>query len=389
VAVASTVRDGNGMRGPRRLLLAGLVAILAIQMAEALVRIMVGPRFAVDLEIPLRAAERWLAGEPPYLGDAFTAPAGIGLPFLYPPFTLPLLAPLTLLPRVLLETATGALLLVSAILACRRLAIPWPWLPLVLAWPPFSEGLVTGNVQIALFAAFIYLFFAPGGAPWRARPRDIADPATSGAMVGGLATVIGAIKVSQPHAWVYALRYRPRAAIAGLIVVTLLAVATVALTGTGLWFDWVAQLRLASDPAWEIGGIALSRYLPPGVGLAVAIACLALVPFVPWRSAGAWIGLLSVVGALSLHTFGLLFLLPAMLLIRREVALVVAILITTYTLEGTWAAILICTIAFVGSSRWPDLLEPSDTTDMTGPDRSSRVTVDGPIHGASTHGSGG
>jgi len=331
-------------------------------MVKALTGILVAPRVAVDLEIPLRAAERWLAGEPPYIADAFTAPAGATLPFLYPPFTLPLLAPLTVLPRTLVGVTVTALLLGSAVMACRRLSIPWLWLPLFLAWPPFSEGLVTGNVQIALFTAFVYLFFTSGGSPWRARPRDIADPATSGALVGGLATVIGAIKVSQPHAWVYALRYRPRAAVAGLLVAALVVGATLSLTGTALWFDWVAQLRLASDPAWDIGGIALSRYLAPGVGLAVAVGCLALVPFVPWRSAGAWIGLLSVVGAVSLHTFGLLFLLPAILLIRREIALLVAILITTYTLEGTWAAILICTVAFVGSSRWPILQEPGATS---------------------------
>jgi len=346
------------MNGPRRLLLAGLVAILVILVIRELAAIVVVPRFAVDLEIPLRAAGRWLAGEPPYLADAFTEPAGATLPFLYPPFTLPLLAPLTWLPRALVDVVTMTALLVAAVMACRRLSIPWLWLPLFVAWPPFSEGLVTGNVQIALFTAFVYLFFTPGGSPWRARPRDIGDPTTSGAMVGGLATIVGAIKVSQPHAWVYALRYRPRAAVAGLLVAALVTGATLTVTGISPWSDWIDQLRLASDPAWEIGGIALSRYLPPGVGLVIAIVCLAIVPFVPWRSAGAWIGLLSVVGALSLHTFGLLFLLPAMLLIRREIALVVAILITTYTLEGTWAAILICSIAFAASSRWPSLLEP-------------------------------
>ena len=129
-------------------------------------------------------------------------------------------------------------------------------------------------------------------------------------------------------------------------------------TGIGVWTDWLTQLRLASDPAWHAGGIALTRYLPNGLGLAIAIACLAIVPFVPWRVAGAWIGLLSVVGALSLHTFGLLFLLPAMLLIRREISLIAAILIATYTLEGTWAAILICAISFSLSSRWAILREP-------------------------------
>jgi hypothetical protein len=250
-------------------------------------------------------------------------------------------------------------MVVSAIVACRRLSIPWLWLPLFLVWPPFAEGIAGGNLQIALFAAYVYLFFAPGGVAWSARPRDIGEPTTSGLMVGGLATVIGAVKVSQPHAWVYALRHRPRPAIIGLVVALLLTALTLALTGTALWRSWVAQLRLASDPAWASGGIALSRYLPSGVGLAIAIVCLAAVPFVPWRSAGAWIGLLSVVGTLSLHVFGLLFLLPAMLVIRREIALVVAILVTTYRPDAIWIAVLICTTTFAASTRWPDLRERS------------------------------
>ena len=64
-----------------------------------------------------------------------------------------------MLPRVLVQIAMVAAMAGSAMLACRRLAIPWLWVPLFLAWPPFSEGIVGGNIQIALFAAFIYLFF--------------------------------------------------------------------------------------------------------------------------------------------------------------------------------------------------------------------------------------
>jgi hypothetical protein len=347
------------MHGPRRLLLIGLLGVLAIFIVRAMLRVFVASRFGVDVEIPLRAAERWLAGQPPYLADAFSVRGGATLPFLYPPFTLPFLAGLTELPRTLVDAVVVAAMVVSAIVACRRLSIPWLWLPLFLVWPPFAEGIAGGNLQIALFAAYVYLFFAPGGVAWSARPRDIGEPTTSGLMVGGLATVIGAVKVSQPHAWVYALRHRPRPAIIGLVVAVLLTALTLALTGTALWRSWVAQLRLASDPAWASGGIALSRYLPSGVGLAIAIVCLAAVPFVPWRSAGAWIGLLSVVGTLSLHVFGLLFLLPAMLVIRREIALVVAILVTTYRPDAIWIAVLICTTTFAASTRWPDLRERS------------------------------
>ena len=347
------------MDGPRRLLLTGLLVILLVVVIEALVGIVVLPRFAVDIEIPLRAADRWVAGQAPYLADAFKAAPGVDLPFLYPPFTLPFLAALDVVPRGLVDAAGVAGLLACGILACRRLAIPWPWVPLVIAWPPFSEGIFSGNVQIALFAAFACLVFRPGGLPWRPRPRDLSDGGTSGALIGGLSTLIGAIKITQPHAWVFALRHRWRAALAGAIVAGVIVLATLPLTGIGAWWDWLAQLRLANDPAWEPGGIALSRYLPNGVGLAIAAVCVAAIPFVPWRSAGAWIGLLSVVGSLSLHTFGLLFLLPAMLVIRREIAILVAILIATYTLEGTWAGIAVCAVAFVASTRWPGLREPA------------------------------
>ena len=195
-----------------------------------------------------------------------------------------------------------------------------------------------------LFAAFVFLFYRAGGAAWDAAPRDIADPVESGPLIGGLATIVGAIKISQPHPWVYVLRHRPRAAIGGALVVIALVAATIPITGATLWFDWVAQLRLAGDPTWDLGGFALARFVPPGVGLVVAIACVVAVWFVPRDRAGAWIGLLSVVGALSLHIFGLLFLVPAMLRIRVEAALLAAIFIATYSYEGAWAGIVICAV---------------------------------------------
>ena len=50
---------------PRRLLLAALVILLAILNVKALLgTVLIDARFAVDMEIPLRAAERWQAGQP-------------------------------------------------------------------------------------------------------------------------------------------------------------------------------------------------------------------------------------------------------------------------------------------------------------------------------------
>ena len=87
------------------------------------------------------------------------------------------------------------------------------------------------------------------------------------------------------------------------------------------------------------------------MGLVVAIACIVGVWFVPRERAAAWIGVLSVVGALSLHIFGLLFLVPAMLLIRIEAALLAAIFIATYSYEGAWAGIAICVAGLVVAER--------------------------------------
>ena len=330
------------MNGPRRLLLAGLVLILTVLIVSALVgTVLIAPRFAVDMEIPLRAAERWQAGEPPYLASAFTSPPGATQPFLYPPFVLPVFALLRELPRAVVGASAVGVMLGASILAGRRLGIPWIWLPLVLAWPPFAESIFGANLQTLLFAAFVFLFYRAGTVAWRAPARDVADPAESGPLIGGLATVVGSIKISQPHAWLYVLRHRPRAAIGGALAMVGIVALTIPLTGIGPWFDWVAQLRLAADPTWDLGGFALPRFLPPWVGLAVAVACVVAIWFVPRERAGAWIGVLSVVGALSLHIFGLLFLVPAMLVIRREAALVAAICIATYSYEGAWAGILI------------------------------------------------
>jgi hypothetical protein len=326
-------------------LISALVLILAVMCLYALIgTVLIAPRFAVDMEIPLRAAERWQAGQPPYLANAFTSPPGATQPFLYPPYVLPFFDLLTHVPRVVVGSVAVAVMLIVSVAANRRLGVPWIWMPLVLAWPPFAEAIFGANIQVLFFAAFVFLFYRARPLPWMPATRDIADPAESPGLVGGLATIVGAVKVSQPHPWLYVLRYRPRAALGAALVIGLLVAFTLVLTGVGLWFDWLAQLQLAGDPVWDLGGFAIPRFLPPGLGYVIAAACLVGVWFVPRERAGAWIGVLSVVGSLSLHIFGLLFLIPAMLVIRREAALVAAIFVATYSYQGAWAGILICVV---------------------------------------------
>jgi len=312
----------------------------------------------VDIEIPLRAAERWLAGGEPYLTSSFLAPAGYELPFLYPPFVMPIVAPLTLLPRELVWAGWLAVCTGAALLTVRRLGVPWPVAPLVLLWPPFAEAILGGNVQLALVAGFVLLFFGPPGRPWRPAPRDpvITDRPT--VVDGILGAAIPAFKLSQPHAWVALLRRRPRAALAGLAVVGCLALATLPLVGLDLWVAWTEQLRRATDPAWPLAGASLTAGMPPFVGLSVTAVTALLCLVVPVARLGAWAGLLTAVGAPSLRVFGVLFALPAMLTIRREIALIAAALIASYTLQGLWLGLFLVLGTLLAAERYPALREP-------------------------------
>ncbi len=319
----------------------------------------------VDLEIPLRAAERWVHGGDPYLASSFSAPEGYGLPFLYPPPVLPILAPLLALPRGVVVAgwlaATGG----AAVFVLRRLGVPWRAVPIALCWVPFAEGLVGGNVQVVLVAAFVAVFFDWPAGPWRPQPRDPRDPrdrrdprdprdGRCPAIVDGvLAAITPALKLTQPHAWAALLRRRPVAALLGLAVVAAVALVTLPLVGVGEWQAWITQLGRAADPAWALRGSSLVQLLPGLLSPAATAATVLLTMLVPTRRLGAAAGLLLVLGAPSLRSYGVLFLLPAMLAVRRDVALAAVILVGTGVMPGMWAGILLVALAFAA----PDLLD--------------------------------
>jgi hypothetical protein len=312
----------------------------------------------VDLEIPLRAADRWVHGGEPYLASSFSAPAGYELPFLYPPPVLPFLAPLLAVPRVIVDVAWLAATVGAAIFLLRRLGVPGRAVPIALCWVPFAEGLVGGNAQVLLVAAFVAVFFDPPVAAWRSRERDPgAGPCRAPLGDGLLAALTPALKLTQPHAWVALLRRRPWAAVLGLAVAAGIALATLPLVGIGAWQAWVAQLGRAEDPAWALRGSSLVQLLPGLLSPAATALTVLLVLFVPTRRLGAAAGLLLVLGAPSLRSYGALFLLPAMLAVRRDVALVAVILIGTGVMLGLWAGILLVAIAFAAGDRLDALLD--------------------------------
>jgi hypothetical protein len=327
-----------------------LTAILVLVVADDIQRLLAGYPIGVDLEIPLRAAERWLAGGDPYPLSAFSAPSGPDLPFLYPPFVLPFLAPLTFLPREIVVVAWWILLIGAAYGSARRLGLGVIVAGVVLLWPPYLEALLGGNIQIFLFAAYVVLMHRDG------RQLDPADRERPAAVDGILGAFVAALKVSQVHAWVYVLRRRPAAAVIGVAVFGLIALVTLPLVGLPLWFDWLSQASRSGDPSWPYIGAPLSIFVGLPIALVFTVLSVVAVFFVPPRRASAWIGILMLIGAPSLHMFALLFLLPAMVLIRREIALVAAILVATYFATWIWIAIVLVAWSLGAMDRWPNVL---------------------------------
>jgi hypothetical protein len=238
--------------------------------------------------------------------------------------------------------------------------MPWFWIPFVLLWPPFLEALLGGNVQLVLFAAFAALMYErpSGAAQWHPVDRDPGDGDRPGLADGLLGVANGALKVSQMHPWVLLLHRRPRAAILGASVVVAIVLATLPLIGIQLWFDWLAQLNRANDPSWPLVGYSFTQYLRQPLGLGITVATIGLAFVLPRRHAGAWLGILMIVGGPSLRTFGLLFLVPSMLLVRRELALIAAFLVMTYMIPGLWLAVIIVAGPLALGRRYPALLEP-------------------------------
>jgi hypothetical protein len=355
VTTGLTRRPRQPAASLERALVIALAVVTVAVIARTLGELLSYYPYGVDLEIPLRAASRWLAGGQPYLPGSFGVVAGPDLPFLYPPVVLPFVAPLLVVPRIILFPIWTGVCVAAGAFACRRLAMPWWTVPFVLAWGPFAEALLGGNVQVPLFAAFVAVLYRGGGEAFKPRPRDLADNGRPAVADGLLATVIGAVKLSLAHTWLFVLRRRPRGALLGAAIVIGIAIATLPLVGIDIWTAWFGQAGKSGDPNWHAVGWPLSRAIGRGPGLVVTVLSLAAVFVIPVGRAGGWLGILSIVGAPSLHIFGLIFLLPAMLEIRRDVALAAALAIATYTEPGMILGTSLVAVVFVFAGRAPIL----------------------------------
>jgi len=358
----SVVRSVFDQSGPANRQLTRALALLLVFVIIISLPAFLAWMPGTDLEIPLRAASRWSDGGTPYVASSFAETSGTGLPFLYPPFVLPALSAIVGLPRPLVLGAWLVLLLAVAIWTCRRLSVPWAAVPLVLLWPPFMEGLVAGNVQVLQLAAFAALFFVPGR-PWQVRPRSWTPPRErdragrwgDDARYGLYAAAIGAAKSTQLLALVWLLRLRPRAAIIGGAALAAVALAMLPFTGLTLYRDWMDQLGRAADLSWAPAGAPLDFMIGRPLALVAAGLAVGAMFFVRGRDAGAWIGIAMLVAAPSLHGYGMLLLLPTLLILRRDIAITMAILIARYNPYSWWLSIGIAAICLAASKAYPAL----------------------------------
>jgi hypothetical protein len=354
---STAVALGPGTRATTlvRLALAAMAVIVALVTD---LKVVTTFPIAIDAAIPLAAAQRWLDGGTVYVADGFTNPDVLP-PFLYPPFVLPFVAPLTALPEMLVRLVWAGLAVAVALLVCRRLAVPWRFVAIVLVWEPMLGSIWGANVQLLLFAAFVAAFWrAPAVHDLHPEPRELERPGAVTPRIGWYAATVASVKATQVHAWLAIAGRSPRASILGAAPWVVVVVATLPLVGIALWSDWLAQLARASDPTWDAMGPSLLRYLPAAVVAVLTAASLVVAIRLRGPDTGAWLGLLMLLVTPNMHDFSGLFLLPAMLRIRLEFALLAAMLTSTATAEGWWLGIAIVVGGMLAGRRWPAAYEP-------------------------------
>jgi hypothetical protein len=138
----------------------------------------------------------------------------------------------------------------------------------------------------------------------------------------------------------------------------LLVCATLPLVGLGSYSAWLAQLGRASDPGWVPMGPSLLHYVGPTAFAVATVVTFGLALWLRGRDTGVWLGLLMLLVTPNMHNHSALFLMPALLRIRREFALVAVMLTGTLTYEGWWLGIAIVVAVMLAGERWSILREP-------------------------------
>lgn len=292
-----------------------------------------------DFHLYLEAGTTALAGRSPYLTAPITSIADrVGLPFVYPPFTIPFFELAVSLPQAIADALWVGASVAAVVGALWLLGVRGRWLVVLIAWPVVAQGIAVGNV--ASFTFFLYAL---------------------GVRVGAALVLSGMFKVQSliPIIWLLAER-RGRQLLAGIVIVVAIAAISVPVVGVHTWLAWPDGLRffqqsLGRFPVLE--GRSIEHLVGPALALLVAIAATGFALMARGRNALARFGLASVMASPTLYLHGLSPLLAGMLILGPE--------LFWFTLGvGPWKLGAWMTMAIVGLAlvrvRGSDLRSPGD-----------------------------
>jgi hypothetical protein len=275
-----------------------LVAVAVAAMLQADIRV-IGTAFDRDLILGLRAGSAMLHGLPAYTDVVLSqAPRDPTLlPFLYPPVTLPFLAALSVLPRPIVESLWLVLAGGASVAALRCFGVRWRWVPVLLIWPPFIQGLWTGNANTLLLLAFAAAPFAPS---------LLVIPPLVKLQLG-----VTGLWLPRERRW--------RALLRGLVAVAALVLVTLPIVGLHSWQDWLRGLAAFAQTSANIRaieGLALVRYVGPTIAIALAAMIIGVALLRHGRDSLATLGLASIAVSPTLYLHGLSPSLPSLLRLR-------------------------------------------------------------------------
>lgn len=285
--------------------------------------------FLRDLGLYLRAGDAFLAGTPVYtevpLTQAVTDPTLS--PFLYPPLTVPFFAVLALLPRVLVQAGWLLGSLAASVGMLRWFGVRWRWVPVLLLWPPFVQGLWVGNADIP-----VLIFFAAATAR------------------GALVVVPGIFKPQLAVAGLWLVRERQwRSIVVAVGALAAGCLVTLPIVGTGAWVSWARALvafgtTTANLPA--VKGLALAHYVPAEAAIALGLAAVAVALTRRGRDGLTGFGLASLAVSPTLYQHGFALGLPAFLpLPGLALWATLAVTSTFYNPQGWWWFVALALVA--------------------------------------------
>jgi hypothetical protein len=286
-----------------------------------------------DAGIYLEAGRQFLDGQPTYISAPLSSiPTDLTqLPFLYPPFTLPLFAALALLPGWLGLAILELACLAAVVAGLRLLGVRWILVPVLVCWPPITIGIQVGNV-----ACFSFLVLATA---WR---------------VAAMAPMGGAFKAQTGvlSLWlVRERRWRPLAT--GVAAIAAIALVTLPLTGVQAYWDWFHALGFfqASLALWpSLAGNALQVLVGPGLALVLAVAAVIVALLAGRRDGLARAGIAAVAASPTVYIHGFTLFLPSILLLDAATAWGLLALTPWWT-SSWWGAVANLGLLALGLTR--------------------------------------